>query len=264
MGAKHAGISATNERCTELETLARPASRQRRPDETTTARQPTRRAEQARRVSRQQPVIDMPSESHANESTFNSNHATPNGGRPTNASCVNPLSIALLVESGCPEVSAVSEPTPLPTGQEPHSDRVSEPSAAPNGLGRDPRTGRFTTGAVASVRHGLFSDRDLAGLNADVARFIAGSISDDGGDDNIPTRRRADLEYRARLHRRIVQLDNAFEAKGLFDGRHKLRVGWLQRLEGLIATAARLDGMLGLERRQRRVPTLAEVLSDGE
>jgi hypothetical protein len=37
----------------------------------------------------------------------------------------------------------------------------------------------------------------------------------------------------------------------------KLRVAWLQRLEGLVASAIRIDTLLGLERRARKTNELA-------
>ena len=43
----------------------------------------------------------------------------------------------------------------------------------------------------------------------------AGCESDEGGSlADLPTRRRAQLEYRARLHRRILLLDSALELRG--------------------------------------------------
>ena len=59
-----------------------------------------------------------------------------------------------------------------------------------------------------------------------------------------------------------MQLDAALEAKGLGDRKGKLRTGWLQRLEDLINVAKGLDSMLGLERRQKRVQSLAEVMAE--
>ena len=136
------------------------------------------------------------------------------------------------------------------------------PSAVPSGSGRDPQTGRFTSGTLASVGHGLFSGRDLADLNAEVAAFLAASIDDDGGESNISTRRRDLLEARARLRRRIIQLDNALEVRGLFARRGKLRLGWLQMLATLIEKARALDTTLGLQRRARRVPSLDEWIAE--
>jgi hypothetical protein len=109
-------------------------------------------------------------------------------------------------------------------------------------------------GNQIAATHGLFSERDLARLQAEVEAFLANSLTDDGGESEVPTRRRTLHEYRARVHRRIRQLDAALEVRGLFDRRGKLRVAWLQRLEALINTAKGIDSLLGLERRQRHVP----------
>ena len=84
----------------------------------------------------------------------------------------------------------------------------------------------------------------------------------DEGDAEISTRRRSLLEYRARLPRRILQLDDALERYGLFGRRSGLRAAWLRRLESLISTAKALDQFLGLERRQRVPPDLALALRD--
>lgn len=134
-----------------------------------------------------------------------------------------------------------------------------EPSA-PNVI-----PGRFSHGHTASIQHGLNTDRlppEFEFLRQEVNAFMAACLSDEGGQEEISHRRRALLEYRARLHRRIAQLDTALETRGLFDKRGKLRVAWLQRLEGLIASAKGIDSTLGLARRTKRVPSLAEVLGE--
>lgn len=125
----------------------------------------------------------------------------------------------------------------------------SEPSAS----ARDDR-GRWLPGNAGALQHGLFSEqaRQFAALRDEAAAFLEAAVSDEGGRD-VPARRRALLEYRARVHRRIVQLDATLDVRGMTDGKGKLRVAWLQRLEGLVATATALDRLLGLERRARRV-----------
>jgi hypothetical protein len=59
-------------------------------------------------------------------------------------------------------------------------------------------------------------------------------------------------------------LDAALELRGLFDKRGKLRDRWLTQLQGLIRTAQGLDALLGLERRQKPVASLADVLREHE
>ena len=88
---------------------------------------------------------------------------------------------------------------------------------------------------------------------------MAGAIRDEGGGE-IATRRKSLLEYRARLHRRIVQLDEAIDGHGLLDRRGRLRTAWLQRLESMMNTAKALDQVLGLAWRPPRVPDLALAL----
>jgi hypothetical protein len=109
------------------------------------------------------------------------------------------------------------------------------------------------------------SDRlppEFSHLAAELLEFEQASIADDGGAENVTHRRRSLHGYRARLHRRIVQLDSAIELKGLFDKRGKLRVAWLQQLQSLINGAKGLDSLLGLDRRARKVQTLEDMLTE--
>jgi hypothetical protein len=82
-------------------------------------------------------------------------------------------------------------------------------------------------------------------------------IADEGGDVaavDLTARRGALVTYRGRIvHKNILKLAYALEERGLFDKRGKLRVAWLSKLESLIHTAVKLDVLLGLERRSRRV-----------
>jgi hypothetical protein len=114
------------------------------------------------------------------------------------------------------------------------------------------------------LEHALRTDRlppEFAHLADEVQQFIEPSINDDGGRENVPHRRRSLHEYRARTHRRIVQLDAAIELRGLFDKRGKLRVQWLQQLQSLIATAKSVDSLLGLERRAKPVASPLDYIA---
>ena len=140
---------------------------------------------------------------------------------------------------------------------------VGAPSV-PSWLDRD-YCGRFAPGNLAALKHALSATKlpaEFEHLEAEVGDFVSGCLTDEGDERDVSTRRRSLLNHRARIHRRIVQLDAAIEVKGLVDRKGKLRAGWLQRLEGLINVAKGLDTLLGLDRRQRRVPSLAEVLSE--
>ena len=144
----------------------------------------------------------------------------------------------------------------------PDSSKEIEPSA-PNASGRDAR-GRFLPGNLAAVTHALRTDRlppEFAQLAQELEDFMAASITDDGGASEVPARRRSLHEYRGRIHRRILQLDAAIELRGLFDKRGKLRVAWLQQLQSLINAAKGIDSLLGLERRQRPVTSLADLMA---
>ena len=135
------------------------------------------------------------------------------------------------------------------------------PSPVPLGTDRD-AVGRFQPGNQVARRHGLYAESMAEALVENRRAFEQQSVVDDGGESEVATRRRSLHTYRAGLHVHIEQLSGAIERFGLFDGRGRLRTAWLQRLEGLIARAQAIDTTLGLERRQRKVQTLDEVLSD--
>jgi hypothetical protein len=109
---------------------------------------------------------------------------------------------------------------------------------------------------MLAVTHGLRTDAlppQFAHLREEVQTFVDGCLTDEGDAKDVTTRRRSLLEYRARLHRRVLQLDEAIDVRGLFDKRGKLRAAWLQRLEGLVNTSKALDTLLGLARREKDV-----------
>jgi hypothetical protein len=142
-------------------------------------------------------------------------------------------------------------------------DVIADSPPVPNAPARDPETGRFLPGNFAASQHALRSDRlppEFAHLAAELAEFADASIADDGGADVITARRHSLHAYRARVHRRIAQLDGAIELRGLFDKRGKLRVAWLNQLQGLIRTAQGIDSLLGLERRQKPVASPLDYL----
>ena len=123
---------------------------------------------------------------------------------------------------------------------------------------------QFGPGNWEALQHTQRSDRwppELQVLRAEVEAFETAALVDEGDEAELPARRRALLGYRARLHRRILQLDGLLELRGLADKRGKLRVAWLQQLAGLIEKARQLDVTLGLERRAKRVPSLSEYLA---
>ena len=77
-------------------------------------------------------------------------------------------------------------------------------------------------------------------VDDDVHHFLEQSLIDDGGRDDMPTRRRSQHQYRAALHRQLLQLNVALETRGLFDKRGRLRVAWLSKLESLMRESARV------------------------
>ena len=134
-------------------------------------------------------------------------------------------------------------------------------SAHPKGHdGRDAK-GRFAAGHFHSTTTALHTNRvppEFAHLQAEVERFLTGSLQDEGDPGDVPTRRRSQLGYRAVVHRKILQLVDALDRRGLFDSRGRLRIAWLTQLNALLSQARQQDQLLGLERKQRRVPSLAE------
>jgi hypothetical protein len=137
-----------------------------------------------------------------------------------------------------------------------------EPPARPIGADRD-AAGRVLPGNTLAVTHGLDAvelPAQLAHLRDELFDFERASLVDEG-DDDIPTRRRSLIAYRARLHRRVLQIDDAIDLKGLVDPRGRLRVAWLSKLESLVAACLRIDRELGLERGAKQVTSLAEVLN---
>jgi hypothetical protein len=167
------------------------------------------------------------------------------------------------------ECGTVCDRTTIPTAQ---TAGHSEPGPGPDiPAGNEPPQardshGRFARGNTSKLIHGLRSEADRADALPDQYRhlqqqiddFVSACAADEGGSwEAVPARRRSLLEYRARLHRRILQLDTALELHGVVDRRHKLRAAWLGRLIGLISTARNIDSLLGLDRRERDVTAMS-------
>jgi len=138
--------------------------------------------------------------------------------------------------------------------------------ASPVGAGdRCGKCGAWLPANMGAVKTGERSTRDYPApfdaLRTEVEDFMDGQLTDEGDQADISTRRRSLLEYRSRIHRRILQVDGALELHGLTDRRGRLRTAWLQRLEALIRTAQGIDSLLGLERRQRSVGRLADYVN---
>ena len=139
-------------------------------------------------------------------------------------------------------------------------------TATPTRRDRD-ATGRFVTANGAAITTGLRTHRAhrpevFEVQDGQVRDFLESSLADDGGRAEIPTRRHSQHEYRALLHRQILRLNAALEQQGLFDGRGRLRVVWLSKLESLMREARAFDQSLGLARRAKRVPSLDTYLTD--
>ena len=148
-----------------------------------------------------------------------------------------------IADDGCAQVLPTATPNPLPWQCK--CGAAEHPSDAK-------RCANGHTRGLLAVQHALRMDSlppEFQHLQAELDDYTAASITDDGGASEVPARRRSLHEYRARLHRLVLQLDAAIELRGLFDKRGKLRVAWLQQLQSLINTAKGIDSLLGLERR---------------
>jgi hypothetical protein len=143
---------------------------------------------------------------------------------------------------------------------ESNDNTTTDALAALYGPGRDPQTGRFTKDHTFSVQHGMFSSRDLLRLQDDIEVPLSAAVSDEGGD--VPVRKRQLLEARMRLWRRFVQADNLLELRGVTDGKGRLRLAHLQRLEGLAASILAYDRLLGLARKPRDANTLESYIAE--
>ncbi len=132
------------------------------------------------------------------------------------------------------------------------------PPAVPTRQRRDPKTHRFLpidpndVGTVgAHTTHALRSPRVPPEFIEQEERFLGAALSDEGGEQDLPARRRSQVQYRAVVHRQILMLDAALRVHGMFDKRRKLRERWLDKLVSLVNTATRIDIALGFERRAR-------------
>jgi len=159
----------------------------------------------------------------------------------------------------------LAETTSRPVAVPPAPAQVCRCGAGPHPVhARLCAAGHPRPGTQLAVMHALRTvdvPPEFVHLREEVTAFLEASLTDDGGADQTPMRRRSLHEYRARIHRRTLQLDAAIELRGLFDKRGKLRVAWLQQLQSLINTAKGIDQLLGLGRRAKRVPSLEDVLS---
>ena len=118
------------------------------------------------------------------------------------------------------------------------------------------RNGRFVKGNRAHLTTALRAKAlppEMAHL-VDLERDdLLQAIADDGGPSEIIRRRAQTHENRQRIQRRVRQVEFALDRFGLFDHKGHLRVVWIDKLIALVNTAARLDALLGLDRRARSI-----------
>ena len=121
-------------------------------------------------------------------------------------------------------------------------------------------------GASLSHTHGLYASSSSSEAAFEEAghALVEQSIVDAGGRSELSACELADHQYRGVLHVRILKLSAALDRHGEFDKRHRLRKGWIELLDRLISSAVAIDKTLGLGRRPKRIPTLAEYLQARE
>ena len=172
-------------------------------------------------------------------------------------------------DMGDGERNLVEDAACLPQSDSQTTPAVAPPAPDPNHRERD-ALGRFLPLHVENVTTGLSLPANrrlpphLEFIRQEVERFEAGQLADEGESEaDIPTRRRSELRYRTFIHRNILGVAAALEHKGIFDKHGKLRLQWLGKIESLINTAVRLDGLLGLDRRRKDLNTMdvSEILA---
>jgi hypothetical protein len=124
---------------------------------------------------------------------------------------------------------------------------------------------RFKPGNQAAARHLIYSVQlppGLEDLPAQLDRFMVAQLADEGDEpDRLSARRRSLLHHRVFIvERNIRKLAHTLDQKGLVDTKGKLRVAWLQMLGTFIDKAIRLDTLLGLDRRPRKIESPIEWL----
>ncbi len=97
-------------------------------------------------------------------------------------------------------------------------------------------------------------------IEASARAMVEQSFADAGGATELIARVRADHEYRGVIDVQIKKLARALSVYGEFDKRGRLRKGWIELLDRLVNTAVSIDKTLGLARKQKQVPSLAEYL----
>lgn len=172
---------------------------------------------------------------------------------------------AALTEPGADQASAEGAAGPSPSHPAP-SGPVCRSCGTANAVGADrcagPTCRRMLPGNAIALKTGLTSSAMAGELAASRRDFYEQALADDGGAEESTVRRRALLDYRARLHTHLTQLSDAIEQHGLFDRRGRLRAIWLQRLEGLVDRARAIDQTLGLSRRSRPVESAADIVAE--
>lgn len=141
-------------------------------------------------------------------------------------------------------------------------ERAREAVAALRGKGRGP-DGRFQPGNTMRLQHGLRCERLLD--HPDIAAWhreqVAAIEADLGGEQQLTALQRAHVREAARLEVLVGALGDDLLARGVLTGKGRTRAAatlYLQALDRYLRVAQ----ALGLQRRERPVPTVAELLGE--
>jgi len=160
-------------------------------------------------------------------------------------------------DSTSTDARPVSEPSPEPV---PHPEPPSPHS------GHDPRTGRFLPENTDAIKHGQFSrraqDAELPGqeqLRAAIAERRIEWIADLGDELSFGER---DLVNRGlRLHVILDTLEANMERNGVLTSKGHKRAAVTLYL-AVLDRLTRLYQQLGLERRTKRIDTIADIVRE--
>jgi hypothetical protein len=139
-------------------------------------------------------------------------------------------------------------------------ERAREAVSAIRGRGRD-RKGRAVPGNTIALRTGERSAQlaNAPQMAAWHAEQVAAITADLGGESELSALARAHVREVARLEVIVAALGEELFANGVLTGKGKTRAATLTYLQ-VLDRLARMSSGLGLARRAKPVPTVAELL----
>ena len=123
--------------------------------------------------------------------------------------------------------------------------------------------GKFAAGNQAARQHGTFAVHQPPALLEMVDEFETGLLSDLGGESVLSTLERSCVANLRALKMTLMLLGADIETRGLVTPHGGVRRSYAAFLAG-VDRFDRLSQRLGMKRRSKRVPSLAEVLNTKE